>query len=64
MYKINNRLIPIMTLLILANLANLSTSPAMGQTTGDEAEEKTEESAQTEKPFFFSYLTLNCLHLT
>jgi len=55
MYKLNNRLIPIITLLILAILANLSTSPGMAQTTGNETKEKTEETSQTEKPFFFLF---------
>ena len=57
MYKLNNRLIPMITLLILAILTNLSTSQGMAQTTGNETKEKTEETSQTEKPFF-SYLIL------
>lgn len=55
MYKLNNRLIPIITLSILAILANLSTSQGMAQTTGNETKEKTEETSQTEKPFFFLF---------
>lgn len=55
MYKLNNRLIPMITLLILAILSNLSTSQGMAQTTGNETKEKTEETSQTEKPFFFLF---------
>lgn len=55
MYKLNNRLIPMITLLILAILTNLSTSQGMAQTTGNETKEKTEETSQTEKPFFFLF---------
>ena len=43
------------TLLILAILTNLSTSQGMAQTTGNETKEKTEETSQTEKPFFFLF---------
>lgn len=55
MYKLNNRLIPMITLLILAVLTNLSTSQVVAQTTGNETKEKTEETSQTEKPFFFLF---------
>lgn len=55
MYKLNNRLIPMITLLILAILTNLSTSQGVAQTTGNETKEKTEETSQTEKPFFFLF---------
>jgi len=55
MYTLNNRLIPIITLSILAILANLSTSQGMAQTTGNETKEKTEETSQTENPFFFLF---------
>ena len=55
MFKLNNRLIPMITLLILAILTNLSTSQGMAQTTGNETKEKTEETSQTEKPFFFLF---------
>ena len=64
MNKLDSFLLPIMTLLILTILSNLSASLGMAQTIGNETKEKTEETLQTEKPFFFSYLILNCLHLT
>lgn len=55
MYNLGAILIPIMTLLILTLLSNPSAPPSMAQTTNNETKEKTEESSQTQKPFFFLF---------